>query len=98
MGDPMDSIKRLRDEAQAMADEITKEMTCRTCKFLDVALDSAGRRMPRKDRLYQCTVPVLQPVLPACITVNPRFTWPPPRTCMEPDSGTGCPFWDGNRL
>ena len=37
-------------------------MPCRDCKFLEVPPDKSGRRVPRADKVYDCTAPV--PPLP----------------------------------
>lgn len=36
--------------------------SCRTCRYLDVPLDKAGRRVARIGHIYQCTFPT--PTLP----------------------------------
>ena len=46
------------------------------------------------DHTYKCTVEIPQPSLPACVTTQHHFQWPPARTYMVPDDGAGCPFWE----
>ena len=67
-------------------------MTCRTCQYLVVAPDSRGRIIPRAGKAYPCGYRVPDKHgLPACITGDHGFKWPPSRRCMEPDDGYGCP-------
>ena len=64
-------------------------MTCRTCTYLQVSFNSAGKRAPRSGSTYPCTVIVEPPVLPASM----KMRWPPARSHMEPNDGKGCPFY-----
>lgn len=66
-------------------------MTCRDCRYLDVALNAAGRRVPRKGNAYPCTAPVVPPPLPVSITKAYGWQWPPARRHMEPNEGQDCP-------
>lgn len=43
-------------------------MTCKTCKWLDVKPDKAGRVVVRKDSVYPCVVKFPTPKLPDSIT------------------------------
>lgn len=67
-------------------------MTCRYCKWLDVPPDKGGRRVPRKDKAYRCTVLIEQPALPLSVTRRTDFRWPPERYYMSPEDGEGCPM------
>ncbi len=69
-------------------------MTCRTCKFLDVPLDKAGRRRPYKNLAYPCTYEIPYPVLPDAVTRHFGFHWPPARTYMSPRYGANCPCYE----
>lgn len=65
-------------------------MRCRTCKFLNVAPNKAGRIVPQPRKMYECLYVIPKPTdIPACI----RLDWPPNRSWMAPDSGEGCPCW-----
>jgi hypothetical protein len=67
--------------------------SCRTCRFLNVTSDAKGRRIPRKDRAYDCVAPIAPlPPLPDSVTI-PRH-WPPIRCWMAPDEGATCPLWE----
>lgn len=66
-------------------------MTCRSCIWLKVAPDKAGRRAPRKDKSYLCEAPVPDVVMPLSITRRYDWRWPPSRNYMAPDEGAGCP-------
>jgi hypothetical protein len=68
-------------------------MTCRNCTFLRVPPDKDGRRRPRKDKAYTCTIDAPVPVLPTSITKSYGFRWPPSRDYMTPDDGERCPCW-----
>ncbi len=57
-------------------------MSCRSCKWLDVKPDKAGRRRIYRDNAYVCTVPISQPILPTSVLENRDFQWPPQRTYM----------------
>lgn len=65
-------------------------MTCRTCRYLEVPLNKAQRRVPRREVYYACNVPLpLWPTLPASVV---SFMWPPPRVRMSPEHGEDCPL------
>ncbi len=67
-------------------------MTCRTCKFLDVAPDSRGRIVPRAGNGYACRYLIPDAHgLPHSATRAYGFLWPPIKTRMQPDDGEGCP-------
>ncbi len=67
-------------------------MTCRTCKWLNVEPNKAGRRVARKDITYPCTVPIEKPRLPDSVRQYARH-WPPPRSYMGPNDGQDCPCY-----
>jgi hypothetical protein len=69
-------------------------MTCKKCRFLDVAPDALGRRKPRRDKMYRCTAPVEEPSLPQSVTKAYGYKWPPSRKFMGPDDGDGCPSFN----
>ena len=72
-----------------------KSRTCRTCRFLNVAPDKAGRIRPQRDGAYQCIAPQPEmPPMPLSITNAYGFNWPPSRTYMLPDQDTECPVWE----
>ncbi len=70
---------------------------CKTCRFLDVPLDKAGRRVVRKDSVYRCKGPVpAAPNLPDSVTQAYGFmrtAWVH-RQYMPGDMGTTCPVWE----
>lgn len=70
--------------------------SCRTCRFLAVMPNAAGKRVPRKGNTYCCNVTVPDVLLPDCITKAYKYSWPPPRTRVEPDDGAACPFYRTN--
>jgi len=67
-------------------------MTCRDCRWLNVPLDSAGRRRPNRIKTYNCMVEVPRPPLPASIVTFYNFRWPPERYRVSPEDGAGCPL------
>jgi hypothetical protein len=72
-------------------------MACRDCKHLTVGLTSNGRRVIRKDKVYQCAyeVPaVILPMLPASIVCGYGFKWPPPKSWMCGDDGKECSVFE----
>ena len=69
-------------------------MTCRTCKFLGVAPNRAGKRVPRSDKIYRCLVDVPVPIVPASVTGYYNWKWPPTKSAMVPDDGADCPLWE----
>lgn len=42
-------------------------MSCKTCKWLEVEPNKAGKRVVRKDKAYQCGVPIPRPRLPTSV-------------------------------
>lgn len=70
--------------------------SCRTCKYLDVEPNKAGRIVARKGSGYRCLAPDAPlPVLPDSITKGYGFCWPlRSRRYMLPDEGTECPVWE----
>jgi hypothetical protein len=70
-------------------------VTCRTCKYLDVAPDKSGRIVPRKGNSYRCLAPhPTLPPLPDCITR--RYDFQPffVRSWMSPPDGGECPVYE----
>lgn len=62
-------------------------MACRTCRFLDVLENKAGKRVARKDMAYRCTVIIPELHLPASVrkpTISKKW--------MSPDEGKDCTF------
>lgn len=68
--------------------------SCKTCRFLNVPPDAAGRIVVRKDEAYQCMAVVPVPLLPDSVTTAYTFRWPLPRSYMTGEQGTLCPTWD----
>jgi hypothetical protein len=66
------------------------KQSCRTCAFLLVPENGAGRRVPRKQNCYPCTYEIQPHALPDSVVRSYGFKWPPPKTWMPPDGGTGC--------
>jgi hypothetical protein len=67
--------------------------SCRTCIFLNVPPNAAGKIVARKHSVYPCTAAVEQPMLPACMTKVYGFRWPISRSHMGPDEGQECYFY-----
>lgn len=68
-------------------------MACRDCEFLRVLPDKDGKRRPRRERAYTCTVEVPLPKLPMSVISYFSFGWPPEKKYMSPDDGDGCVFY-----
>jgi hypothetical protein len=68
---------------------------CKTCRFLDVKPDSAGRLRVIKDKAYRCLAPTPSlPPLPLSITDSFYFPlWPPSRTVVDAEK-RNCPVWE----
>lgn len=70
-------------------------MSCKTCKWLEVEPNKAGKRVVRRDKVYQCLVPIPRPILPTSVTRAYDFSWPPPRTWLTKDMwGEVCLLWE----
>ena len=71
-------------------------VTCKSCKWLDVALDKAGRRVVRKQNAYPCLAPDPErPKVPASVEERRGgFPWPPHRIFMCGYMGEDCPCWE----
>lgn len=68
-------------------------MTCKTCKHLGVTPDSIGRIVVRGDGFcYPCTVRIPEPVVPASVSTDRDWRWPPGRSWMQGSDGAGCPL------
>ena len=74
----------------------TIERKCKTCRFLKVPPNRAGRRVVRNDAPYLCNFPVpdIAP-LPDSLTDSPWFRGLDTikRKSMVGDEGTSCPTW-----
>lgn len=69
-------------------------MTCRHCKWLDVPLNKAGKRVAYKMQSYKCLfVPPLPP-LPMSMSKSYNFRWPPHQSYVTPNFGEGCPCFE----
>ena len=72
--------------------------SCRTCKYLNVEPNKAGRVVVRSNSGYRCLAPDPPlPVLPDSIGKTYYFTWPPGRVYVSPDQGTECPVWEARK-
>jgi hypothetical protein len=69
------------------------EQSCRSCRFLRVAPNKAGKRVPRAGNSYCCMYEPQRPLLPDAMTATYGFKWPPTKTFMEPHQGTSCPCY-----
>lgn len=66
-------------------------MSCRNCKWLDVGLNAAKRRVVYQRNAYRCVVPETpMPAFPISVTRAVGFSWPPSRSHMSADDGEGC--------
>jgi len=71
-------------------------MSCRTCAYLEVPPNKAGKIMPRHDRAYPCRGPIPDLAslkLPDSVTRAYGFRWPLARGYSEPDDGENCPTY-----
>lgn len=64
--------------------------SCKSCKFLVVPLNAAGRRQTRYDRGYDCRALAIDDVSPDSIVRKGRSSW---RNVMQPGDGVTCPTW-----
>ncbi len=71
----------------------TMKPTCKTCRWLVISLDKAGRRVVRKDRMYRCAAPLPEVKLPLSVAKYFSFNWPPRRT-MVSGNWENCPCWE----
>lgn len=68
--------------------------SCRTCKFLDVAPNAAGKVVARKHEAYRCLAPDPEwPALPDSITRHYGYKPTFHRRYMQPDEGDDCPLY-----
>lgn len=69
--------------------------SCKTCKYLDVPPNKAGRIVPQKKYAYRCLAPEPpMPILPTSITGDYYFSWPPHRRSVCINEGTECPVYE----
>lgn len=69
-------------------------MTCKTCAYLAVEPDKAGRIVVRAGNAYECNAPEPDlPTLPYSITKAYGFRWPPSRAYVTGTDGEDCPVW-----
>ena len=70
--------------------------TCKTCKFLDVPPNKAGRIVVRYERAYSCIAPApkLPKDFPQSIIDRAGFQWPPNRQSMFADDGDSCTVYE----
>lgn len=66
---------------------------CGTCRHLNIPLDRSGRRIPQKDRAYNCIclTGVKDLPVPDAVTIKVH------RRYMEPGEGRKCPTWTSYR-
>lgn len=73
-------------------------MSCRTCQFLEIAPNAAGKRIARKGNVYRCLSPVPRTahLLPASVTEVYGYREPTERDrrSMQPDDGANCPLYE----
>jgi hypothetical protein len=69
------------------------EQTCKTCKWLDVAPDRAGRRVVRRGYMYRCKFPLpdLSSVLPLSLTGSVSFRFSDNQKSWVEGERAGCP-------
>lgn len=69
-------------------------MTCRTCKYLDVAPNKAGRIVPLRLYTYHCNaiIPPWRDIALAA-TVPSSGIGDIQKVRMRPDDGAGCPAY-----
>ena len=72
--------------------------SCKTCRYLDVPLNAAGRRVVRKDSPYDCIAPFpKEPVAPDSITSwgvwKDAFNQGHKTRWMFGSEGENCPVW-----
>ena len=68
--------------------------SCKACKWLDVPLNKAGKRVVYQHRVYACRWPEPQPLLCDAITTHIAFRLPLPRYRMAGSDGEHCPTWE----
>ena len=69
--------------------------SCKTCKWLVVEPDTAGRRVVRKDKGYRCIAPMPElPPMPLSVTSHCHYLPPGKiRSRMDGGDGADCPTW-----
>ena len=66
--------------------------SCKSCKFLVVPLNAAGRRQTRYDRGYECKAMILAQYIPDSISRSYSGAHHN-STMMLPGDGVTCPTW-----
>lgn len=70
-------------------------MSCKTCKWLKVEPNKGGKRVVRKDKAYQCGVPIERPHFPTSVLRVYNFTWPPHKTWLTAEMRDEvCLLWE----
>lgn len=68
-----------------------KPQCCKTCRFLQITLNSTGNRVVREQNSYNCTCPIPElPPMPESTIMH--FSWN--RQRIMPDEGENCPAWE----
>ena len=67
------------------------DVRCGTCKHWNAPKDKNGRRLNRRDRAAICTVEIVLPELPSCVSEASRRIH---RSYMCSDQGRSCPLWE----
>lgn len=68
--------------------------SCRSCRFLELPANKAGKLYVTPGRAYKCTVEIPEPALPDSVKGSVGWRWPPPRSWVEATQGTTCPLWE----
>ena len=68
--------------------------SCKTCKWFDVPLNKAGKRVVYKDHVYVCAWAQPPMVLCDSITQHPNFRVQFPRYPVVGSDGEHCPTWE----
>ena len=68
-------------------------MTCKTCAWLDVKPNAAGKIVVYKRDAHKCLAPIPEIVLPHSVTKGHGFRWPPSKSYVSAHDGEGCPLY-----
>lgn len=68
--------------------------SCKTCKWLVVPRDAAGRRYVKQLGAYRCFFPVVAQPLPDSVTKAYGYRAPSPTQYMAPSDGAACPTYE----